>query len=200
MKKIRVVLFDLGNVLVQLDLPGFWRSLGSDGEDARPERKDRTTALANEYESGTIGTDEFRRRFQSMYSDRFTPDQLESAFLSVLPNPMEDMDRLVQRVARSHELALVSNTNPLHFRLCMGIVPALKHFHRFYLSYELRVLKPNDGFYKGVIEGEGRDPGELVFIDDLEENVEGAKRAGMKGLLFTGKSDLETSLSQLGVL
>jgi HAD superfamily hydrolase (TIGR01509 family) len=200
MKKIRVVLFDLGNVLVQLDLPGFWQSLGFGEPDAHPELKEHTVAVARAYESGSIGTDEFQRQFNGLYADRFSPEELEKAFFSVLPQPIDGMERVVQKVAKDHEVALVSNTNPLHFKLCLGTVPALKNFQRFYVSYELKALKPDESFYRGVIEGEGLEPGEMVFIDDLEENVEGARKTGMKGIVFTGKGELERELVQLGVL
>jgi len=62
------------------------------------------------------------------------------------------------------------------------------------------IVKPHGDFYAGVIRGEGWNPGDMVFIDDLKENVEAAKKAGFAGLLFASAIDLERHLQGLGIL
>ncbi|MCF6474094.1 HAD family phosphatase [Nonomuraea sp. MG754425] len=65
--------------------------------------------------------------------------------------------------------------------------------HRFY-SGRMGLVKPDREIYDELARGLGADPAEIVFIDDRPENVEGAERAGMTGVRFTGAADLRAAL------
>jgi HAD superfamily hydrolase (TIGR01509 family) len=67
------------------------------------------------------------------------------------------------------------------------------------VSYDLHVLKPDPAFYRAVINGEQCNPEEMVFIDDLPENVDGARLAGMLGIVFEGAESLKRSLEKMGL-
>lgn len=196
----RSVLFDLGNVLVRFDPVHFWDVLGIEDEGRQNQIKPLMLDLGKVYESGEIGTAEFRRRFRDLFDGTYSADKLNEAFLSVLPEPIRGMEDIVKRVAKRHEVALVSNTNPIHFDLCLRTIPALKHFERFYVSYELRAMKPDERFFAGVARGEGFPQGEMVFIDDLEPNVEAAEHAGFAAIQFTGTEQLERRLAAMTIL
>ncbi len=200
MSAYRSVLFDLGNVLSLFQPARFWDAMGIADPVRREEVGPRVLQLGRIYESGEIGTEEFLERFYGLFDGSYSHDRLLDAFLSVLPEPIAGMEDIVRQVGKRHEAALVSNTNPLHFALCLRTIPALKHLERYYVSYQLGVMKPKDEFYAGVIRGEGFPPSEMVFIDDLAENVDGARRAGFAAVLFRGVSDLEDQLRSMGVL
>ena len=91
------------------------------------------------------------------------------------------------------------NTNELHFTFCKENLPALRSIPRFFLSYEMKASKPDPRYYAIVLDRLGISPELLVFIDDLEENVEGARTAGMNGILFRGPEELEPELEKLGL-
>ena len=62
--------------------------------------------------------------------------------------------------------------------------------------------KPDDGIYEILIERlkeEGILSEEAVFVDDEEVNLEGARRFGVKGILFDGVRGLRVKLEELGV-
>ena len=200
MSAYRSILFDLGNVLVRFDPVHFWTHLGIEDVARQQEVKPLMLDLGRLYESGTIPTHEFRRRFSALFEGRYSDDQLNDAFLAVLPDQTAGTEDLVKRVGKHYELALVSNTNPIHFELCLRTTPALKHFDRFYVSYELGALKPHADFYAGVVNGEDAEPQKMIFIDDLEENVDGARTAGFTGIQFTDAENLEKDLIELGIL
>jgi HAD superfamily hydrolase (TIGR01509 family) len=200
MSAVRVVLFDLGNVLITFDPMRFWDALGIVDEARRADIKPRMLALGREYESGSITTPEFRQRFHELFDGAHTHDELDAAFRTVLPDPIPGMEEIVRRAAATCEIGLVSNTNPIHFDMCLETVPALKHVDRFYVSYEVGALKPDPAYYAGVRQGEQASPGEMVFIDDLGENVTAANNEGFKGIRFTGTDDLEKALVGLQVL
>ena len=61
-------------------------------------------------------------------------------------------------------------------------------------------MKPALGFYVAIIKDQKIDPSELLLIDDLITNVEGAKAAGMQAVKFENLAQLEVTLKTLGVL
>ncbi|KAI0024507.1 HAD-like domain-containing protein [Xylariomycetidae sp. FL0641] len=67
-----------------------------------------------------------------------------------------------------------------------------------FTSAALRVRKPQPEFYAAVLRAARVPrPGDAVFVDDRAENVEGAKRAGMHGVLYTGVEGLAGVLDEV---
>lgn len=64
----------------------------------------------------------------------------------------------------------------------------------------MKERKPDPEFFERILTAEGLAPEEAVFIDDLEENIRGAERVGIRSIHFTGAADLRVRLRQLGVV
>ncbi len=196
----RAVLFDLGNVLVGLDVNMFWRSLGFDGPEAIAPYAGALRAWARRYESGEFATIDFVDGLGTILDGRFTPEALVEAFDQIIREPIDGMAEIVARVSARHRTALVSNTNELHHHGSVRRVPALRHLHRHYVSYQLKVMKPGREFYEAIIRDQQLQPERMVFIDDLEENVNGAVDAGLRGIKFVDAASLEKDLAALTIL
>ena len=69
-----------------------------------------------------------------------------------------------------------------------------------YLSHELGDAKPALSAYRLVAEQAGVDPARSLFIDDREDNVEAARRAGFHAEVFTTKAALVEQLVATGML
>jgi HAD superfamily hydrolase (TIGR01509 family) len=71
-------------------------------------------------------------------------------------------------------------------------------FDRFFLSYEMGLLKPDPAYFHHVLYGLWASPASCIFIDDRPENVRSARNLGIIGLVFESidklKSDLVTIL------
>jgi len=199
MKRPAAVLFDLGNVLVSIHPAAFTRHLGIDPETARTKFKQPIIETVQRYELGLMSTAEYLGELNRLFDNRYSVDLLTEAMLRVIGQPIPGMENLVSSVASTTPVALVSNTNELHFALCKKNLPALRFIHQFFLSYEMKVSKPDPRYYQIVLERLALPPDSVVFIDDLEENVEGAKAAGMNALLFTNPEELKAELEDLGL-
>jgi HAD superfamily hydrolase (TIGR01509 family) len=200
MTKPRLLLFDLGNVLVRLDLDRFSKSLGLDTRDARNHYGSGVRELTNQYEIGKCSTREYFSSLRSFLGNRYDVNVLEEAFMSVLADPMPGMENLVRRATAQLPAALVSNTNEYHFSRVLPRIPALNYLPKRYLSYQLGALKPFPEFYHSIVRNENVKPNEMLFIDDVVENVDAAERAGMAGYQFRNATELENLLMNLGVL
>lgn len=199
MSKPKVVLFDLGNVLVDFRPVSFWNMLGLRNDADRKPYEAGVEKAGAKFESGLIHTGQFLEELESVFEKEFGVKELQTAVASVLTDPVEGMESVVREAARTALVGLVSNTNEFHYAYCLSAIPALKLLPKHYLSYKLGVMKPDALFYRKVIEDQNLDPSEMLFIDDVEENIRAAEKAGMKGIVFENAGKLEEELKRLVV-
>jgi putative hydrolase of the HAD superfamily len=74
-----------------------------------------------------------------------------------------------------------------------------KHFRVAFSSCYVGLRKPGAPIYRRALDILGAPPERVLFIDDRQENVEGAQSVGMKGIRFTGEAALRSQLKSLGV-
>jgi len=195
-----VILFDMGNVLVSIHPGAFTRHLGIDPATAYRKYQTRILSIVRKYEGGGGTTEEYLEEMSRLFDGRFDLDLIREAMLKVVGTPIEGMEELVSLIASKYETGLVSNTNELHFNYCRETFSTLRHFSRFYLSYQLSSLKPTETYYNTVLADLKVPPSSIVFVDDLEENILGARKSGMSALQFVSRRQLERDFRSLNVL
>ena len=100
------------------------------------------------------------------------------------------MDKLAE-LKRDFRLVLLSNTNPIHWRKAVddyftqGGLNVNYYFEKTYLSYEMRMLKPDEEIYRKVLDSSGMDAGDTLFIDDSKANCAAAERLGITSMHVT---------------
>ncbi|QYC41105.1 Alpha-D-glucose-1-phosphate phosphatase YihX [Nonomuraea coxensis DSM 45129] len=100
---------------------------------------------------------------------------------------------LGELLADGRDVALLSNA-PVCLSDGLDELPWIAAIGRRFYSGRMGLVKPDRKIYDEVARELDADPADVVFIDDRPENVEGAERAGMTGLLFTGSADLRAGL------
>ncbi len=184
----KIPLFDLGNVVVKVNFHPFLSWL--EGK-ASAERKDRVSALTRsslwyDFEFGSISRQEFARRLAALYGASFGQAELEERFCSIFPGPVEGMQELLREFQSQGPVYALSNTNEVHLEWLGREHPELMGaFTRVFASHEIGARKPYPGIYRGVARELGVHPSGLVFFDDLEANVQGARRAGLEAHIFS---------------
>lgn len=199
------LIFDFGNVVAYFDYrkacEHFGRQLGLSGEAFLERvRRQGFSELVQQYESGRIIAEEFSRRVCELAGLEISHDDFAAAWSDIfwLNEPVAE---LVARLkARGYTLVLGSNTNDLHANQFRGqFAETLAHFDHLVLSYEIGHIKPAADFYHACAKAAGTAPDECVFIDDLAENVEGARSAGLLAVQFRDVTTLLPELHALGV-
>ena len=112
--------------------------------------------------------------------------------------PFADMLDLVRALkGRGTAVALLSNNDLLAKETLGEIFPGLPELFapHAYVSAELGLAKPGPAIFREVCARLGVAPGRALFTDDLPENVEGARRAGLASHLFRGRAGLEAALA-----
>jgi glucose-1-phosphatase len=72
-----------------------------------------------------------------------------------------------------------------------------KYFDGGIISSEIKLSKPDVRIYEALLRKYLLEPGESLFIDDIETNVLSAKSSGMTGLHFNEKQDLLTQIEEV---
>ncbi|GAA0323988.1 HAD-IA family hydrolase [Sphingomonas oligophenolica] len=73
-------------------------------------------------------------------------------------------------------------------------------FRDVVVSGDEKLVKPDAAIYRLALDRFGLEPGEAVFVDDREDNIEGAEAVGIQGLLFVDAPTLRSDLVRLGLL
>jgi putative hydrolase of the HAD superfamily len=197
---IKAVFFDIGNVLLRFSnkriLRKFAWAVGLHPvKIARLIWKGR---IVDRIERGEVSGEEIHGlfiselgykgdfvKFKTLWCDHFTLDRGSFAILKSLSGRMPTY--------------LLSNTNALHIEHIREryAFPAL--VKGAILSHELKLRKPQREIYEAALRMSGTAPDETVFIDDLEENCVGARKAGLHAIRYRGAKDLKKRLRALGI-
>jgi glucose-1-phosphatase len=96
-------------------------------------------------------------------------------------------------------LLVLSNTNAMHMAHLRRLLPVLDRFDAVLTSHELGLVKPDAAIYEAALLRAGVAPGEAAFFDDLPGHVEGARRVGMRGFVFSDVDGFVADLTALGL-
>lgn len=199
---IRTLLFDLGNVLVGLEFERAYRAAaaltGRTPDDVRDLL--RGSDLAGPYERGEIDSTEFHRRAAALLGLELDFERFSALWGDMFAErPLVD-EALLDEAGRRCRLAILSNTNELHFEYILRRYPLLERFEDYVLSYRVGAMKPGARIYEAALEATGSRPEDCFFTDDKPENIAGARRLGLDAELFRGEADLREQLRRRGVL
>lgn len=198
---IDAVIFDLGNVLVTVDWsrvvvpftqrtgrswPELTRIVDGGTEMNRLARGEITPAQIYQFvvrELSFVGSyEEFAFLFANIFS------------------PIEPMLALAARLKGRARCYILSNTNVIHIERAFRDYPVLHDFEGHLLSHEAGLLKPDPAIYRRALAKFDLHPERTVFVDDLMENVAGARAVGMCAIQHRTVEATRQELTKLGVL
>jgi glucose-1-phosphatase len=199
------LIFDFGNVVAHFDYrkasTTLGRPLGLSGEAfLEMMRPLGFSPLVRRYETGQLSSEEFSAEFRALAGLEISHADFVAAWSDIfwLNEPVAALVRSLKQ--RGYRLVLGSNTNDLHARqFRRQFADPLSDFDQLVLSYEVGHAKPSAAFYEACVEAANAPAEACVFIDDLPENVEGARLAGLTGLLYQDDPTLRTDLRRMGV-
>ncbi|HET6445613.1 MAG TPA: HAD family phosphatase [candidate division Zixibacteria bacterium] len=111
-----------------------------------------------------------------------------------------DMIDMIKDLRPAYQTAIISNATDTLREDLKSRYQILDVFDHVVCSAEEKTMKPGPEIYLRTIELLKNEPGECIFIDDMEENVTAARKLDMKAIHFTPDTDLSAELSALGVM
>ena len=111
---------------------------------------------------------------------------------------MEGTADLVQRLRQKYKVAALTNMGPEMWNMWNGKWRIQQLFDYAFYSGQFKIKKPDARFFEIAVRQMRSDPHQTVFLDDLAENVEAARKLGMKGIVFKNAKQAEEDLKKLG--
>ena len=184
-------MFDLGKVLVDFDYGIAARKLAE--RSAAPANEIRLlidqSPLLFRYESAGMTTQQFFEEVRQRIRFTGTFDEFAAAFADIFTE-IPEMTRLHEEVrARGLPTLVLSNTNEIAIAHVRQNFPFFAHFTNYVFSFEHGVLKPEPRIYEIAEQQSGCREGEILFLDDKPENVEGGARRGWRTICHSSPSE-----------
>lgn len=98
---------------------------------------------------------------------------------------MTEMEPVIRGLkAEGYGIYLCSNASLRLLSCYQDVIPAVDCFDGLLFSAEVKCIKPQKEMYHHLFERFGLKPEECYFIDDIQNNIDGAKECGMDGYCF----------------
>lgn len=203
MNKPSVIVFDLGNVLLPFDykiiiskLNKLEKKLG----DKFAERYYNNYDVYRNYESGKLTSKEFVSIMLKWIDNKLTAEQFCVLYSSIFTLNKNVAALLPKLKKKNYKLVLLSNTSYIHKKYGWQHYSFLKYFDKLILSFEVGANKPEEKIYKAAEKFTKAPPARHLFIDDVKDYVEGAKKLGWDGIQFKSYDQLRKELTRRGII
>lgn len=197
-KDITNVVFDFGGVIAPADLGTVierFKALGF-GNVEEYLNLVRQEGFFGDFETGLIDEEEFRSRVSKEIGREVTMDECRHAYMGFFSTiPERNLELFRKLRAEGYRLSLLSNTNPFIMEWSLskafdGHGHSLdEYLDSIYVSYEMKVMKPDERIFRMMLESEKVAPAQVLFIDDGPKNVEAARKIGINAIQATNGDD-----------
>lgn len=202
MKK-KAIIFDMGGVLIDLDMEGckraFVENLGFH-EIHTILDPCHQKGIIGDLEEGLVDADEFRAYVLERSNPGVLPHLVDEAFWQILLSIAPEKIDLLKRLSGKYDLYMLSNNNPVCLPRSEAMFeeagfPIYENFKKCYMSFQMKALKPSEKFYKAVVTDIPLPAEEMIFVDDSQTNVDGAIAAGLPAVYYKPGTDLASVLA-----
>jgi putative hydrolase of the HAD superfamily len=199
--KFRAIIFDVGRVLIRVDVS---RATSGLAEDVALSPQEIWSALEKDprwmdWQEGRMSPHEWHLHLARRFGGKLTYEQFVEVWNRALdPVPIQD-GAFLQALSKGHRLAVLSNTDPLHAAHMEKTFDFFNLFPVRIYSCRVGASKPSPLIYKEALRGCRVRAQEAIYIDDVPAYAAGAERLGMKGIVFKSPAQLVSDLLELGV-
>jgi len=191
MANIKNIIFDLGGVVINLDIPrtiSEFEKLGI-AEFGTIFSQLAQTPLFDQFDKGLISEDDFFNSIKAQFQLEQPISELERAWNAMLLDfPSHRLEHLTA-YKQNYNTFLLSNTNATHVRVfeknlseTHSVANLEPFFHKVYYSCAINLRKPDPEIFELVLQENGLKPEETVFIDDTLIHVQAAQSLGIRAL------------------
>lgn len=154
-----------------------------------------SSGLEMRYEAGQLTREELLRQMEIGLGCKLDMQEVIRAACDIFwPKP--DMEALAAGIkSAGYRMVLLSNVNEDHFEYIQARYDFPRLFDELVLSYKVGACKPDDRIYQQAIAAARCDAEKCLFIDDVQENIDAAKRNGIPAVLFRGAAQLKNDLA-----
>ena len=200
---VSAIVFDLGGVLIDLDYDSCVRSFREVlGYERITELLDLShqKGIYGDMEAGLITADEFRAEVLRESRPGCVPADVDRAMAGLLVGMDPKKVPLLERLAEKYVLYGLSNNNEISVARMHAIYEEngldwQRVFRKEFISSRMKLLKPSRAIFDAAAAEIGFPPAEILFVDDSQRNVDGARSAGWQAVLYVQGTDLGECLA-----
>ncbi|HKV62134.1 MAG TPA: HAD family phosphatase [Candidatus Acidoferrum sp.] len=199
--KYRAVIFDIGRVLIRVDVSRAMDGLAS-GLTLTPQEV--WSAIEKDprmldWQEGRITPRDWHLHLNKRLGATLTFEQFSEVWNRALdPKPIHE-DSFFEKLSRNYRLALLSNTDPLHMAHAEGSYAFFRFFPNRIYSFRVGASKPDPLIYREALKACRVRAEEAVYIDDVAAYAKAARQLGMTGLVFQSPEQLRADLRALEI-
>ena len=201
-KPISVIIFDLGNVIVDLSHYEIAFTLAEKSTQARFKNPHKLlldvfnskVPFTQAFDEGKQSTEEFFEEARNRYALNISLDEFSLRWNTGFKENKQ-VTHLMEQLLSNYRLFLMSNTNPLHYAYLKNSIPILSKMEQTILSYEVGYVKPSPHIFEFALKKSNVPPEQILFIDNSMENIQGAEKLGIQGIVYQSPESLKEALN-----
>ena len=189
MQKIKNIIFDLGGVILNIDLKRTELAFADLGIGNFKEyyTLQHASPIFQNLELGLITPGVFYEEFRNLVQLPLTDEEIRTAWNALLLDFPPERIRWLNKTGKEYNIYLLSNTNQIHydafskrFEQQFANDKLDDQFISTFYSHKIGLRKPCKEAYEAVLKQENLVAEETVFIDDSLQNIDGAKQTGLQ--------------------
>jgi len=199
--RFRAIIFDIGRVLIRVNIH---RAMAGLSSDITLTPQEVWSAIEKDprwpdWQEGRMSPQDWHLHLTKRLGNSLTFEQFKQVWNSALdPEPIQP-ESFLEVLSKNYRLALLSNTDPIHMSHGEAHFPFFRLFPIRIYSYRVGASKPNPLIYQDALHACRVRAEEAIYIDDVPAYAEAARRLGMTGLVFQSPEQLQINLRELGV-
>lgn len=209
MPEIKNIIFDLGGVIINLDIP---KTISEFNKiSAQPFESIYTqlqqTPIFDLFDKGHISESEFFLELRQYLKSNVSDGDILYAWNAMLLDFPKHRLELLSELKNNYRIFLLSNTNETHINQFEadlyqqhGYKNLEPFFEKVYYSCRMGMRKPDTEIFETVLKENKLNSSETIFIDDSPQHVNGALKIGIKAHLLPKGKDVKELLQDLKLI
>lgn len=175
--KLRFLLFDLGDVLLEIDWTRASNKISLSQEEIFRICQSKEH---DQYERGRISTQDFFSYLRAQLKKAHSVEEIEAAWCAIVASEIAGVGEVLADLKNDFKIFILSNTNRSHVEKKIPEFQFLKSVDGILTSCELGLRKPEPEIYLAALKKMEAKPAEVLFFDDKIENVTSARGLGIR--------------------
>lgn len=199
MSDIQAILFDFGKVLSLSPDPGAWSRLGELTGLSEQALDEAYWKYRDDYDAGLLTGDVYWEKVAGQVLSEATSQALKEtdvALWTQMNQPMLDWVDALHRAG--FRTGILSNMPDAMAEGICARFDWIENFDHAVWSHALKLRKPQPEIYAAAIAGLGVKAGQILFIDDKEENTAAAIDAGMQAIVYVNHDSFVHEMNARG--
>ena len=201
--KIRAIIFDIGRVLVRVDIAEAKTGLAN-GLPLSPE--ELWSAIENDprwrdWQEGRLSPRDWHLNLSQRLGLSLDFEKFTAVWNSALDPVAIHPNELFEDLSKHYRLGLLSNTDPIHVARLESSYDFFQYFPKAVRIYSCAVgaSKPDPVIFREALKACRVRAEEALYVDDIAAYAVAARRLGMIGIQYQSPEQLRQELAGLGV-